>query len=243
MPVGLSEPGWTEICVPLRPDGVTTDDITAWIGRWDDSALLFLRSVREVTVLDPIGVAVRTLRLAWRNHRPAKSRIGGHELPVQRRRAQAPDGRAWLVHSTEAPRPPHVRRVRKAAGATVPLGVALALKPGDHGVIYAGLPIAGTSSPLRANAQFDPITSRTGLAPTAWNQALLPLLADLWVGLVKDLFASDARAAWKAIPQRPRSSRMAIPTALSPGWRLCSWSGRGLSWQSTPRSIWPVARS
>ena len=200
LPLGLSEPGWTVICVPLRPDGVATDDIAAWIGRWDDSALLFLRSVLEVTVLDPLGVAVRTLRLSWRNHRPATCRIAGSELPVQRRRATAPDGRAWLVHSADAPRPRGVRRVRKAAGATVPLGVALALKPGDRGVIYAGLPIAGTSAPLRANAQFDPITSRTGLAPTAWNQALLPLLADLWVGLVKDLFARDAKAAWKTIP-------------------------------------------
>jgi hypothetical protein len=80
------------------------------------------------------------------------------------------------------------------------LGVALALKPGDHGVIYAGLPVAATSAPLRANAQFDPTTSRTGLATTAWNQALLPLLADLWAGLVKDLFGQDARAAWRAIP-------------------------------------------
>ncbi len=63
MPLGLSEPGWTAICVPLRPESVTADDIAAWIGRWDDSALLFLRSVREVTVLDAMGVEVRTLRL------------------------------------------------------------------------------------------------------------------------------------------------------------------------------------
>lgn len=200
LPFALSEPGWTAICVPLRPDSVTIDDIAAWIGRWDDSALLFLRSVREVSVLDPMGLPVRTLRLSWRNHRPGMCRIAGRDLPVQRRRAKAPDGRAWLVHSAEAPRPPHVRRVRKAAGATVPLGLALTLKAGDRGVVYAGLPVATTSAPLRANAQFDPVTSRTGLAPTAWNRALLPLLADLWVGLAKDLFAQDARAAWRAIP-------------------------------------------
>lgn len=203
LPLSLSEPDWTAICVPLRTDSATTDDIAAWIGRWDDSALLFLRSVREVTVLDPMGTAVRTLRLSWRQHRPAVCRIGGDELPVQRRRAQAPDGRAWLVHSTEAPKPPHVRRVRKASGTTVPLGVALALKPGDRGVIYAGLPVAATSAPLRAHAQFDPTTSRTGLATTAWNQALLPLLADLWAGLAEDVFAQDARSAWRAIPLSP----------------------------------------
>ena len=208
-PLAPSEPERTTICVPLRPDGVTTDDIAGWLGRWDDSALLFLRSVREVTVLDPMGVAVRTLRLSWRNHRPATCRIAGSELPVQRRRATAPDGRVWLVQTADAPRPPGVRRVRKAAGATVPLGVALALKPGDRGFIYAGLPIAATSAPLRANAQFDPITSRTDLAPTAWNQALLPLLADLWVGLVKDLFAPRCEGGMEGDPavgrRRPRS--------------------------------------
>ena len=216
LPLGLSEEGWTAICVPLRPESVTADDIAAWIGRWDDSALLFLRSVREVTVFDPMGVAVRTLHLSWRNHRPAISPIGGHELNVQRRRARAPDGRAWLVHSTEAPKPPHVRRIRKAAGATVPLGLALALKPGDRGVIYAGLPLTATSAPLRANAQFDPVTSRTGLASTAWNLAMLPLLADLWVGLVKDLFAQNPKAAWKAIPLSGEVVQPEDPDAVVP---------------------------
>jgi hypothetical protein len=200
LPLSLSEPDWTAICVPLRPDSVTTDDIAAWMGRWGDGALLFLRSVREVSVLDPMGLRVRTLSLSWHNHRSATCRIAGSELEVLRRRAKARDGRVWFVHSTEAPKPPDVCRVRKAAGATVPLGLALALKPGDRGVIYAGLPVTATSAPLRANTQFDPITSRSDLAPTAWNRALLPLLADLWVGLVKDLFAQDARAAWQAIP-------------------------------------------
>jgi len=216
LPLGLSEPEWTAICVPLRPHSVTADDIAAWIGRWDDSALLFLRSVREVSVLDATGVATRTLRLSWQNHRPAISRIGGYELKVERRRAKAPDGRAWLVHSTEAPKPPDVRRIRKAAGATVPLGLALALKSGDSGVIYAGLPLAATSAPVRANAQFDPITSRTGLASTAWNHAMLPLLADVWVGLVKDVFAHEPRAAWQAIPLSHEVVPTEDPAAIVP---------------------------
>ena len=71
-----------------------------------------------------------------------------------------------LVHSADAARPSDAHRIRKAAGDTVPLGLALALQPGDRGVIYAGLPTGETAAPLRVNAQFIPITSRTGLAST-----------------------------------------------------------------------------
>jgi hypothetical protein len=198
--LGVPESGRTTFQLPLDVGSVDTDDIAAWLGRWDESALLFLRNVREVTVVGPRGEPVRTLRLAWHDSEPASCRVAGHELAVRRRRATAPDGRRWLVHTTEAPTPAGVHRVRKAAGATVPLGLALALQPGDNGVIYAGLPIVDTAAPLRVNAQFDPITSRTGLAATVWNRALLPLLADLWVEVVEDLLAEQPVAAWGVIP-------------------------------------------
>src|SRR5207247_2178695 len=81
-----------------------------------------------------------------------------------------PDGRAWLVHSAEAPTPQDVSRVRKASAATVPLGLALPLQPEDNGVIYAGLPLAETSVPLRANAQFDPVTSPNGTGADSMEQ-------------------------------------------------------------------------
>ena len=199
-PRDLAPTGETALCLQLRSEGLDTDDIAAWLGRWDDSALLFLRSVRDVTVVDPNDKPVRTLRLEWGEDEPTRCSVAGHYLAVQRRHATAPDGRRWLVHATEAPRPPDVRRVRKAAGATVPLGLALALQPGDRSVIYAGLPIVDTGVPLQFNAQFDPITSRTGLAPTRWNSALLPLLADLWVEVVEDLLAERPVAAWDVIP-------------------------------------------
>lgn len=200
LPFDLPESGMTALCLPVRSGHLDTDDIAAWLGRWDDSALLFLRSVRDVVVVDPGGEPFRTLHLEWQDDEAAHCRVAGHELTVQRRHATAPDGRRWLVHATEAPRPRDVRRVRKAAGATIPLGLALALQPGDHGVIYAGLPIVDTAVPLRVNAQFDPITSRTGLAPTSWNSALLPMLADLWVEVVEDLLAERPIAAWDVIP-------------------------------------------
>jgi hypothetical protein len=56
------------------------------------------------------------------------------------------------------------------------------------------------SVPLLVNAQFDPVTGRTGLASTPWNRAMLPLLSDLWVEVVDDLFAEMPAVAWDVVP-------------------------------------------
>jgi len=200
LPRELPDPARTTLCLPLRDDALDIDELAAWLGRWDDSALLFLRHIARVSVLGPGGSAVRSLTLSWSEDAVATCKVDGHELAVQRRRARAPDGRAWLVHAVEAPRPKDVTRVRKAAGKTVPFGLALPLQPGDRGVIYAGLPVVETRVPIRVNAQFDPVTSRIGLAPTSWNRAMLPPLADLWVEVVGDLFSELPAAAWHLVP-------------------------------------------
>lgn len=190
----------TSFCLPLRDPGLDADDLVTWLDRWDDSALLFLRYVRAVTVFGHDSTPVRTLSLAWSDERSVRCHVDGRELSVQRRQAAAPDGRRWLVHSADARKPANVSRVGKAAGQTVPLGLALPLNPDSQGMIYAGLPVAATRVPLRVNAQFDPVTSRTGLAPTPWNQAMLPMLADFWVEILEDLFAAQPKAAWHVVP-------------------------------------------
>jgi hypothetical protein len=199
-PTGMLASATTAMCVPLQRGSVTMDAICEWIDRWDDSALLFLQSVRRVSVVGGTGDSLRTLRLTWVDEASASCMIAGSERDVRRRRASAPDGRAWLVHSAEAPKPKELERVRKASQATVPLGLALPLQPGDPGAIYAGLPLTATTVPVRINAQFDPVTSRKGLAPTDWNEAMVPLLADLWVEVVEDLFAQSPDVAWDVVP-------------------------------------------
>jgi hypothetical protein len=54
--------------------------------------------------------------------------------------------------------------------------------------------------PARINAQFDPLTGRQGLADSSWNNALCPLIADLWVAAVIDLFKSEPSGAWRVVP-------------------------------------------
>lgn len=193
-------PAWTVLSVPLETDDLTTDSVGTWLDRWDESALLFLRTVRHVSILDERGSDLRSLSLSWRHEPEMRCSIGGSDLRVERRQATAPDGRKWLVHTAEAPTPGGVRRVRKAADATVPLGVAFAREPEDRHAIYAGLPLTTTQAPVWLNAQFDPVTSRTGLAPTPWNRALLPLIGDLWAGAARRLIKERPKAAWSAIP-------------------------------------------
>ena len=60
--------------------------------------------------------------------------------------------------------------------------------------------VAPIRSPLFANAQFDPLTSRTDLAGSAWNIALVSLVAEMWTEAVLDLFRRDSKTAWHAIP-------------------------------------------
>ncbi|MEV6930403.1 hypothetical protein AB0M46_38785 [Dactylosporangium sp. NPDC051485] len=73
----------TALCLQLRSGSLGTADLTSWLDRWDDSALLFLRSVREVTVLDQHGQPARTLRLSWHDDQPAGCRIAGRDAVVQ----------------------------------------------------------------------------------------------------------------------------------------------------------------
>lgn len=200
LPGDLIAAATTVMCVPLQRGSVVIESICEWIDRWDHAALLFLRSVRRVGVADADGASMRALSLDWSDGPATTSVIGGTDVQVARRHAEASDGRKWLVHTAEVPKPERLSRVRKASNPTVPLGLALPLHPGDEGAVYAGLPLVRAAIPLRINAQFDPITSRTGMASTDWNRAMVPLLADLWVEAVQDLFSESPRYAWDAVP-------------------------------------------
>ena len=168
------EPGWTTLRIPLEPGMLKPADVEAWLDRWDDSALLFLSHVSLVCLLDQRGGVVRQLALS---RGPAEDiASGATRRMVRRRLARADDGRSWATYSAEAPAPLGVSRANKATGPRTPVSVALPLHLPEGGQLYAGLPVARTRSPLYANAQFDPLTSRTDFADTEWNRALVGLV-------------------------------------------------------------------
>ena len=198
LPEPFREPGWTTLRIPVAPGTVQPADVEAWLNRWDDSALLFLRHVALVSLLDEGGTAVCRLALS---RGPAEEVVSDvAPVEVRWRLARADDGRSWAAYSAEMPAPSGVSRAHKATATTTPVAVALPLQAPGAGQIHAGLPVARTRSPLFANAQFDPLTSRADFADTRWNQALVGLVADVWSEAVLDLFARDPRAAWQVVP-------------------------------------------
>ena len=198
LPLLFREPGWTTLRVPLRLETLPSREIEDWFDDWDASALLFLRHVARVRLLEPSGGSTRELSLSRRKDEVSNS--DAVLASLSRDVVDAADGRSWLVYGTEFPTPAGLSRAQKQTGDLTPVAVALPLSGSGTGQIYAGLPVARAKSPLLANAQFDPLTSRTDFDDNPWNAALVKLVAELWSEAVLDLFERQPTSAWRAIP-------------------------------------------
>ena len=194
----FSEPSWTTFRIPLQAESVQMKELSEWLGRWDDSSLLFLRHVTGVHLLESDGTTLQKLSLSRRKHHGLASDSVSTE--ISRETATTADGRSWALYSADLPVPSGVSRTQKATGSTTPVAVALPLAPVNTGQVYAGLPVAQVRSPLFANAQFDPLTNRSDFAVNPWNEALVALVASVWGDAVLDLFERDPHSAWHAIP-------------------------------------------
>jgi hypothetical protein len=199
VPTGFANADDTIFRVPLAANTLDSGTLSSWAEAWDDPALLFCNGVSKVTI-NTSNSSNRTLMLQWKELTPRRATIGGADTNVRRRRATAPDGRMWDVHTAEATSPVGVRRVHKAIGSNVPVGIALSLNGTDEGQMYAGLPVTPIAHAVRVNAQFDPLANRQDLADTPWNAAISGLVADLWQAAVVDMFETNPPAAWRSIP-------------------------------------------
>ena len=199
-PRGLDEAGWTTLRVPLDRRGISQSELEEWLDRWDDSALLFLRSVTAVASLDPDGTTIRELSISRHDASKLLPHCRNANTTVSKRRVEADDGRSWIVYSEDVPAPSGVSRARKATMETTPVAIALPQSQAASGQIHAGLPVARTRLNLFANAQFDPLTNRQDFSEDEWNQSLVPLVAELWTQAALDLFSQDPKAAWQAMP-------------------------------------------
>ena len=200
LPPGFGDDGWTTLRIPLAEGTVSSADIEAWLARWDDGALLFLRQVAQVVLLSAEGGVVRELALSRSDYAEVPVEDTIFVGPAVRHLAEASDGRSWLVYSAEVPAPAGKSRARKKTDDMTPISVALPLQPVQRGGVYAGLPVAPTRLALLVSAQFDPLTSRLGFAQTEWNQAFVPIVAEFWLHVALDLFRLDPQVAWHAMP-------------------------------------------
>ena len=199
-PLGLNVAGWTMLRVPIESGDVNQEELEQWLNRWDDAALLFLRSVSRVTLLDKQGSPVRHLAISRHDATQVPLDERDTTQRVSRQRVEAADGRSWIVYAENVAAPYGVSRARKATDATTSVAVAFPQFPVDQGQIHAGLPVTRTLFPIFANAQFDPLTNRRDFADNEWNRALAPLVTALWSQASLDLFLQDPKAAWQAMP-------------------------------------------
>ena len=200
LPVGFQEDGWTTLRVPIEEGSVSSEEIVEWLDRWDDAALLFLRHVSLLTLVDLGGETVRELTLSRSKNAEIAVSSPSVTRTLSTHRAEARDGRSWLVYCAEVRSPAGISRARKATGATTPISVALPLSPMQSGMVYAGLPVMPSTSPLFVSAQFDPLTSRLGFADNEWNRTLVNYVSEIWSHAALDLFRRDPKVAWYAMP-------------------------------------------
>lgn len=199
LPAWFCEARWTTVRLPLREGTITNADLMNWLDRWSDGALLFLRKVAQVKLLDTSGEAIRVLSVA-RTAEGGSFDPGGEMGNATRSRIETGDGQAWLVFTKDFDTPRDVHRAYKPTGTTTPVGIALPVQQPGRGRVYAGLPVTPTRLCLSVNAQFDPLANRQDLNDNEWNQSLLPLVAELWSTAVLDLFAHYPEVAWTTIP-------------------------------------------
>ncbi|MCX4821095.1 hypothetical protein OG883_14465 [Streptomyces sp. NBC_01142] len=204
-PSWFAEDGWTVLRIPLAtPADVQVQDVDDWLAAWGDEALLFLDHVRTVEHQREGGYVHTRLALKWGELDAYEAVIGGRDTVIDVCTARSPGGMTWQVSVAAVPSPPDVPRIRKAAGESTGLAVAIPLHEGAGdevaGQVHVGLPVTELGLPLRVGAQFDPNPSRQHLNDTPWNQALLPLLADLWAAVMVRQLRLNPTAAWRCLP-------------------------------------------
>ena len=200
LPPSFQQTGWTTIRVPIETGALSSQEVEHWINQWNDSSLVFLRSVSRIALLSGADNPIRELNLSRVEDGLVKSDDTVAMPTLRRQRAEASDGRLWAVYSGDFTSPAGVFRKGKPTETSTPVSVALPLRLTSSGMIHAGLPVAPTDLPLFVSAQFDPLTSRRDFANTEWNKALVGFVADLWTEAAIDLFSWDPKAAWNAMP-------------------------------------------
>ena len=186
----------TVFAVPFTAGALAAEDVAAWLTRWGEAGLVFLRSLSTITLVDEVGSTITRLHI---EHGPEDELRLAHGTAL-RRTITASNGRQWVVYVRRAPTPASVTRAGKAQGLSTPVACAFPQFAGDVGHLHVGLPVRPIGLPFRVAAQFDPLANRRDIADTDWNLSLLPILSNLWQDAALDLFARRPSLAWAAVP-------------------------------------------
>lgn len=192
----------TLLVVPLLRS-VDTNALIEFVQNLSSRALLFLRSVRRLSLVEPkTGKRVIDHRLVEGGCSEVSIRLGKAKLSAKRLELRdSRSRRRYTRYLVERPLSKGEQRHHKATGPTTTLGIALAATPSESTGFYDRLPLPIPARfPFSLNAQFDPDTPRTALLEKPWNRRRLEDLGQLVAAVALDCFARDPASAWRAVP-------------------------------------------
>jgi hypothetical protein len=193
----------TLFVVPLLKT-VDLDKLAAFVDELGSGSLLFLRSVRRLSVFN-LESGKRTIdhRLVATNRTVVVLQVGRKKLEAERLDLRDPRSRRQYVRyiveralSKDEP-----RRHEKATAKKTPLGVAVPIARREVGRLYDRLPMPlKPGFPFSLNAQFDPDAARTTLLENEWNANRIRDLGELVAAAGFDAFERDPASAWGGVP-------------------------------------------
>ena len=187
----------------LRRDQFDFRFFEDWLGAWDASSLLFLRSLQSVSLTDFSAQRRKGSRCAVEIGRPQPVAL---DLPKAQAANQvvikdAESGRKWTRYTVTYPRPKRLKSTNKQAGDTVRLQIAIPSRR-ERSRIYVGLPLEEPCElPYSFNAPFDPNVERTKLRDNNdLNGWLIDRIGDLAAAISVRRFGDRPRSAWSSVP-------------------------------------------
>lgn len=182
--------------------GTDLQSLRAWVSTWGADSMLFLRHVRRIAAIDPAKPKRARSLIELR-----KVRENQHALAIRGKQfacrvahlSENTSKQRFTRFLVDVPVPRSIQpRSNKATSSLTPLGFALG---GGRGRFFAGLPLRlAPSLPWNIYGQFDPELSRNSVKHSEWNDWVLKRLGDLISAVIVDLFRSDTKAAWSAVP-------------------------------------------
>jgi hypothetical protein len=192
----------TLVRVPLDPT-VDVDGLVEFITGLDGRSLLFLRSVRRLSLVDPFsGDPVLEHELLVEAHEAITLRLRDQDVPAEWARLRdTVSARAFHRYLAKVPVARSERRRHKALGGVVTIGAAIPCEAGQLGGAYDRLPLPiPWAFTFSLNAPFDPDAARTTVLQNGWNERRLDDLGQLVAAAVVDCFLRDPTIAWRGIP-------------------------------------------
>ena len=173
-----------------------------WLGGWDASSLLFLRHLRDVSLVNLSGkrsILRRAIEIG--KARPVHLDLVTAQETEQVTIKDVASSRRWTRYSVRLPRPRQLKATHKEIGATVRLQLAVPTLADKTG-IYVGLPLEEPCDlPFSFSAPFEPNVERTQLRDNnKLNEWLIARVGDLATAVSLSRFAERPKTAWRSVP-------------------------------------------